>query len=93
MENKSLSTRRRLYDRGLRVLLYLCGFITCALLVLIIGYIFYRGIPNVTWQLLSTQTSYLNDTIGILPNILNTLYLVLLSMVIVCLWAWAPPSI
>ena len=65
------------------MLLYLCGFITCALLVLIIGYIFYRGIPNVTWQLLTTQTSYLNDTIGILPNILNTLYLVLLSMVIV----------
>lgn len=83
MENKSLSAGRRLYDRGLRVLLYLCGFITCALLVLIIGYIFYRGIPNITWQLLSTQTSYLNDTIGILPNILNTLYLVLLSMVIV----------
>ena len=44
--------RRRLYDRGLRVLLYLCGFITCALLVLIIGYIFYRGIPNITWELL-----------------------------------------
>ena len=83
MENKSLSAGRRLYDRGLRVLLYLCGFTTCALLVLIIGYIFYRGIPNITWQLLSTQTSYLNDTIGILPNILNTLYLVLLSMVIV----------
>ena len=83
MENKSLSPRRRLYDRGLRALLYLCGFITCALLVLIIGYIFYRGIPKVTWQLLTTQTSYLNDTIGILPNILNTLYLVLLSMVIV----------
>ena len=83
MENKTLSAGRRLYDRGLRALLYLCGFITCALLVLIIGYIFYRGIPNVTWELLSTQTSYLNDTIGILPNILNTLYLVLLAMVIV----------
>ncbi|QUO39329.1 phosphate ABC transporter permease PstA [Dysosmobacter sp. Marseille-Q4140] len=83
MGNRSLSTRRRLYDRTLRALLYLSGFITCALLVLIIGYIFYRGIPNVTWQLLSTQTSYLNDTIGILPNILNTLYLVLLAMVIV----------
>ncbi len=83
MGNRFLSTRRRLYDRTLRALLYLSGFITCALLVLIIGYIFYRGIPNVTWQLLSTQTSYLNDTIGILPNILNTLYLVLLAMVIV----------
>ena len=83
MEQRSLSTRRRVYDRTLRVLLYLSGFATCALLVLIIGYIFYRGVPNVTWQLLSTQTSYLNDTIGILPNILNTVYLVLLSMVIV----------
>ena len=83
MGTRPLSARRRLYDRTLRALLYLSGFITCALLVLIIGYIFYRGIPNVTWQLLSTQTSYLNDTIGILPNILNTLYLVLLAMVIV----------
>ena len=83
MESHTLSPRRRLYDKGLRAVLYFCGFLTCALLVLIIGYIFYRGIPNVTWQLLSTQTSYLNDTIGILPNILNTLYLVLLAMVIV----------
>ena len=83
MENRTLSPSRRLYDRGLRVLLYACGFLTCALLVLIIGYIFYRGVPNVTWELLSTQTSYIKDTIGILPNILNTLYLVLLSMVIV----------
>ena len=83
METHPLSPRRRLYDRGLRILLYLCGFITCALLVLIIGYIFFRGIPNITWELLSTQTSYIKDTIGILPNILNTLYLVVLSMVIV----------
>ena len=83
METHSLSSRRRLYDRGLRILLYFCGFLTCALLVLIIGYIFYRGIPNITWTLLTTETSYINDTIGILPNILNTLYLVLLAMVIV----------
>ena len=83
MGNKSLSAGRRVYDRTLRALLYLSGFVTCALLVLIIGYIFYRGLPNITWELLSTQTSYINDTIGILPNILNTLYLVLLAMVIV----------
>ena len=83
METHTLSTRRRLYDHGLRALLYLCGFLTCALLVLIIGYIFYRGIPNLTWELVTSQTSYIKDTIGILPNILNTLYLVVLSMVIV----------
>ena len=83
MESKTLSPSRRLYDRGLRTLLYICGFLTCGLLVLIIGYIFYRGVPYVTAELLTTQTSYINDTIGILPNILNTIYLVALSMVIV----------
>ena len=80
MGDKTLSTRRRVYDRVLRVLLYLCGVLTCALLALIIGYIFYRGIPNITWELLSSQTSYIKDTIGILPNILNTVYLVVLAM-------------
>ena len=83
MESHTLSPRRRFYDRGLRAVLYFCGFLTCALLVLIIGYIFYRGIPNISWELLTTQSSYINDTIGILPNLLNTLYIILLAMVIV----------
>ena len=79
----TLSPRRKAYDRTLRGLLYLCAGITCALLVFLIGYIFYRGLGNISWALLSTQTSYINDTIGILPNLLNTLYIILLSMVIV----------
>ena len=83
MESKTLSPSRRLYDRGLRALLYLCGFLTCALLVLIIGYIFFRGIPHISWPFLSTEPSFIQDTIGILPNILNTIYLVALAMVIV----------
>ena len=83
MESHTLSPRRQLYDKGLRVVLYFCGFLTCALLVLIIGYIFYRGIPGLTWELLSGQTSYIKNTIGILPNILNTLYIILAAMVIV----------
>ena len=78
-----LSLRRRIYDQGLRGLLYLCGAITCALLIFLIVYVFYRGLGGITWELLSTQTSYINDTTGILPNILNTLYIILLSMVIV----------
>lgn len=81
--DQKLSPRRRLYDRGLRGLLWLCAGITCALLMFLIGYIFYRGLGNITWELLSTQTSYIKDTIGILPNILNTLYIILVSMVAV----------
>ena len=83
MKKSALSTRRKVYDHGLRGLLYLCGGVTAALLVFIIGYIFYRGLGNISWPLLSQQTSYRNDTIGILPNILNTLYIIVVSMVIV----------
>ena len=83
MKKSALSTRRKVYDHGLRGLLYLCGGITAALLVFIIGYIFYRGLGNITWPLLSQQTSYRDDTIGILPNILNTLDIIVVSTVIV----------
>ena len=82
MEQK-LSPRRRAYDRGLRSLLWLCAGLTCALLVFLIGYIFYRGLRNLSWELLTTQTSYIKDTIGILPNILNTLYIIFVAMLIV----------
>jgi len=78
-----LSLRRRLYDRGLRALLYLCGVLVCALLVFLIGYIFVRGLPRVTWELVSTQSSMIRGTIGILPHIASTLYIILVTMVIV----------
>lgn len=81
--DQKLSPRRRLYDKGLRALLWLCAGVTCALLVFLIGYIFYRGLGNITWKLLTTQTSYIKDTIGILPNILNTLYIIMVAMAIV----------
>ena len=79
---EKLSTRRRIYDRTMRVLLWLAGGITCALLAFMIGYIFFRGIPNLTWPLVSGQTSYLKNTIGIFPNIVNTLYIILVAMVL-----------
>ena len=80
---KELALRRKVYDRILKGLMYLCAGVTCALLVFLIGYIFYRGAGSISWELLSTQSSYRNNTIGILPNILNTLYIVLLAMALV----------
>ena len=80
---KSLSLRRRLYDRGMRAITWICAGITCALLLFLIGYIVYRGVPHLSLDLLTTAPSYRNDSIGILPNFLNTLYLILLTMVIV----------
>lgn len=74
---------RRAKDALLTALVYGSGAVVCLVLALIIGYIFFRGVPGITAELLTTQSSYVHDTIGILPNILNTLYIVLVAMVIV----------
>ncbi|WP_186565308.1 phosphate ABC transporter permease PstA [Lawsonibacter celer] len=83
MEMKPLSGRRKVYDRTLRFLLYFCAALTCVLLVFIIGYIFVKGLPHITWTFLSTESSYIKDTIGILPNILNTVYIVVVTLIII----------
>ena len=83
MKTQGRSFGRKAKDALLRGLMYFCAGITCALLVFLIGYIFFRGIPNLSWQLISTQSSYRTNTIGILPNILNTLYIIVVSMIIV----------
>lgn len=80
---RNLSPRRRAYDLTMRSLVWLCAGLTCALLLFLIGYIFYRGAGGVTWDFLSGTSSYIKDTIGILPNILNTLYIILFAMAIV----------
>ena len=76
------SGRRRAYDIFFKTVVYLSAFLTVALLVVLIGYIFVRGLPHITGQLLSTAPSVLKDTIGILPNILNTLYIILFTLLI-----------
>ncbi len=78
-----LSGRRKAYDRVLRFLLYFCAALTCALLIFIIGYIFIKGLPHISWPFLSTEPSFIQDTIGILPNILNTVYLVVITLIII----------
>jgi len=80
---KSLSLRRRIYDKGLRALLYAGGVLTCALLAFMILCVFAKGLGGVTWELLTTQRSFIHETDGILPNILNTLYIIFLAMLVV----------
>lgn len=77
-----LSSKRRAYGIILKGFIYLCAGITAALLAALIGYILYRGLGNITWELLSTERSALKNTIGILPNIIYTLYIILTTLVI-----------
>lgn len=79
----SFSTKRKLWNGAVKALLYMAASLTGALLAFLIGYIFYRGIPHLSWELISTQSSYIRNSIGILPNILHTVYIIVVAMVIV----------
>lgn len=79
----TISSARKNKIRALNFLMVASFVIILAILILIIGYILCRGIPYVTWQMLSTEPSVLKNTYGILPNILNTLYIVIITLIIV----------
>ncbi|MGI5958728.1 MAG: phosphate ABC transporter permease PstA [Massiliimalia sp.] len=74
--------KKRPSDLILLVIIYACAFLAVLLLVGIIGYVLYRGLPVIDWQFLSTAQSALNGTFGILPNIINTLYIIVITLVI-----------
>ena len=78
-----VSARRRAYGLAMKSLMLLAAGLICALVVFMVSYVLYKGVPNITWQLLSTSPSYLSDTIGILPDILNTLYIVIYTLFLV----------
>ena len=80
--NQTLSPSRRAYDLGARALLYLSAALTCGLLLCLIGYICFRGIPGISWSFLTTAASVLRGTVGIFPAIVNTLYVIVVSLVV-----------
>ena len=80
---KSICQKRtRIGDNILKVLIYLAAGVAIALLVGIMGYVFVRGLPQVSWQLLSTVQSSLKGTFGILGNIINTIYIIVITLII-----------
>ena len=83
MQTKTFSKERKLYIGLMKTLMAVSAVLTCALVAFLIIYVMYKGLPNITWKLLSTKPSYLTGDIGILPDILNTLYIVITSLVIV----------
>lgn len=83
MEHSQISGKRKAYIGTMKTLMVLSVGLTCALVLFLAGYVLIRGIPNITWELLSTKPSYLSGRIGILPDILNTVYLILATLALV----------
>lgn len=79
----SISKKRiRITDIVMYGLIYLCAGISVLLIAGIILYVFAKGFSQVNWEFLTTTTSILRGTVGIAGNILNTVYIIVLTMLI-----------
>lgn len=74
--------RKRIADSILYILIYLAAAVSVSLLLGIIGYVFYKGIGQINWGFLTTVTSSLKQTVGIAGNIVNTLYIIVITLLI-----------
>ena len=81
--NRKLSAKRRVYRIAMRLLMGTATLLTCGIMLFLIAYVLFKGIPHLSWELISTKPSYITGQVGILPDIWNTLYLVLGTLVIV----------
>ena len=84
MTNSIFEKRKRISDKSMSFFIYLSSLLSVFILVVIIGYILYRGLPVFNFSYLMNTTSIINDTVGILPNIINTLYIIVLTLLIAC---------
>ena len=78
-----MTAKRNVYVWVVRLLMWLAVGLTSALTLFVVGYVLVQGIPHLSWQFLSTKPSYLSGNIGILPDILNTVYIVIATLLIV----------
>ena len=78
-----LPQRRKIFLWTVRGGMWLATALTAALAIFIVVYVFVQGVPYISWEFLSTKPSYLKGTIGILPDILNTVYIVIAALFIV----------
>ncbi len=82
MKNK-IHAKRKAYEILMKALVRIASAAVCLLVLFMTGYVIAKGVPSLSWELISTSPSYLSDRIGILPDILNTLYIIIASLVII----------
>ena len=83
MIKEKISGKRKNYEILMRALMALAVALTAGLVIFLVFYVLSKGLPNVSWDFLTTAPSYLTQHIGILPDILNTLYIVFATLLIV----------
>ena len=83
MVKQTLSKKRKSFEVLMKSLMYLSLFLTISLVLFLIVYVLMQGLPHISWNFLTTKPSYLTENIGILPDILNTIYIIFATLLIV----------
>ena len=83
MNKETISGSRRRFLWTVRGGMYFAAGLTAALTLFLVAYVLVRGIPNLSLKFITTKPSYLSGNIGILPDILNTLYIIIDTLVMV----------
>lgn len=78
-----ISKKRRAYILLMRILMWLSVALTAGLVLFLVTYVMAKGLPEISWNLLTTKPSYLSGNIGILPDILNTVYIIIAALIFV----------
>ncbi|MFT4144843.1 MAG: phosphate ABC transporter permease PstA [Mobilitalea sp.] len=74
--------RHRPLDLFVYVIIYFCASISIVLLAGIVGYVTFRGVSSINWSFLTTVSSTIKGTIGIAGNIVNTIYIIIITLLI-----------
>jgi len=83
MLKKSISQKRKYYEVMMKTFMILSSALTAALVLFLLIYVLLNGASDISWDLITTQPSYLTEKIGILPDIMNTLYIIIATLLIV----------
>lgn len=83
MNKNKLSSQRKIYIGAMKWLMRICAGLTFGLVLFLIAYILIKGLPGISWSFLSTVPTVIPHNIGILPDILNTVYIVIATIIIV----------
>lgn len=83
MLHEKLPKRRNIHIFAGKAAMHCSVAAVAALVLFLVSYVLVKGVPHITWELLSTQPSYLANRVGILPDMLNTLYMIVLTLLIV----------
>ena len=83
MTNKNFALQRKFYNNFLNIIMIVSVILIAIFIASFVGYILYKGLPQINWELISTKPSYISERIGILPDILNTLYVIFTTLCVV----------